>query len=137
MTNFFNRLREFFLRLHVVLAIFILVFELVGYSYEFDTTSSFISTIFDIERYVAFFIIFGIILISQGLFYFLIGSFINEKEILLAQLKLENDANIVKYREDMRQKINEIKTRERKIFKIIINLLILIGFILLVLKLSG
>ena len=89
MNNFFYRLQVFFGRLHIMTSAMLIVWELFGQSYSFDTPLLMVSSTFKIETGQAFALLAGLIIASAIFWSYLIGSFVDAKKILLEQKKIE------------------------------------------------
>ena len=68
----------------------LIVWELFGQSYSFDTPLLMVSSTFKIETGQAFALLAGLIIASAIFWSYLIGSFVDAKKILLEQKKLRS-----------------------------------------------
>ena len=89
MNNFFYRLQIFFTRLHLMLSIVLVAWELFGQSYSFDTPLLIISSGFKLETGQAFALLAGVVIASAIFWAYLIGSFVDTHQIILDQLKIK------------------------------------------------
>jgi len=87
MNNFFYRLQIFFSRLHFMLSIVLVAWELIGQSYSFGTPLLGLSSTFEINMNQAFGLIAGVIIASAIFWSYLIGSFVDKDQIILSQQK--------------------------------------------------
>ena len=82
MNNFFYRLQIFFSRLHFMLSIVLVAWELIGQSYSFGTPLLGLSSAFEINMNQAFGLIAGVIIASAIFWSYLIGSFVDKDQML-------------------------------------------------------
>ena len=122
MNKFFFQLRLFLDRLHFVILGFWIIWEALGYGLEFDTPTKILSQSFEIEIPVALTILLFLLVISFTVWRYLVGSFVDEDEILAERLKLENDELVTQYRDAEFKK----EKRKEKIFWIVLLIFIVL-----------
>lgn len=122
MNKFFFQLRLFLDRLHFVILCFWIIWEALGYGLKFDTPTKILSQSFEIEIPVALTILLFLLVISFTVWRYLVGSFVDEDEILAERLKLENDELVTQYRDAEFKKTK----RMEKIFWIVLLIFIVL-----------
>ena len=105
MNNFFYQLKRFTRRLHVVLFIFWIIYEIAVTRLnisEFSPTPAWaLNEILESDNYFyGFAAVLGLISSSYILIAFLLNSFIDKEKLLLEKLKVQNDEEMMQYKKE-------------------------------------
>ena len=89
MNNFFYRLKIFFERLHVIAALILIIFWLIGQFGPSNIRLSMISQGFEIESGLNF-LMLVVVIIASGVFWsFMISSFVDTNQVILDRLTIK------------------------------------------------
>ena len=105
MNNFVYQLKRFIRRLHVVLFIFWIIYEIAVTRLnisEFSPTPAWaLNEILESDNYFyGFAAVLGLIFSSYILIAFLLNSFIDKEKLLLEKLKVQNDEEMMQYKKE-------------------------------------
>ena len=105
MNNFAYQLKRFTRRLHVVLFIFWIIYEIAVTRLnisEFSPTPAWaLNDILESDNYFyGFAAVLGLIFSSYILIAFLLNSFIDKEKLLLEKLKVQNDEEMMQYKKE-------------------------------------
>ena len=105
MNNFAYQLKRFTRRLHVVLFIFWIIYEIAVTRLnisEFSPTPAWaLNEILESDNYFyGFAAVLGLIFSSYILIAFLLNSFIDKEKLLLEKLKVQNDEEMMQYKKE-------------------------------------
>ena len=105
MNNFVYQLKRFIRRLHVVLFIFWIIYEIAVTRLnisEFSPTPAWaLNDILESDNYFyGFAAVLGLIFSSYILIAFLLNSFIDKEKLLLEKLKVQNDEEMMQYKKE-------------------------------------
>ena len=137
MNNFFYSLEKFFVRLHFIIAIVLILWQLFGQVYSFDTPLLIISSGFNIESGQAFAFLAGLIIVSTFFWSYLIGSFVDRDKVALEKLRIKEQREKMQLQKEKIEEISlqtNLKESNRKYFRdgviFIIILLVIFYFLL-------
>lgn len=137
MNNFFYSLEKFFVRLHFIIAIVLILWQLFGQVYSFDTPLLIISSGFNIESGQAFAFLAGLIIVSTFFWSYLIGSFVDRDKVALEKLRIKEQREKMQLQKEKIEEISlqtNLKESNRKYFRdgviFIIVLLVIFYFLL-------
>lgn len=102
----------------------LIIWELFGQSYSFDTPLSIVSSSLKIETGQAFALIAGLIIASAIFWSYLIGSFVDANQIILEQQKIEEQK--AQMYEEKRKRIGDKSSMDLFLKFIIIAIVIFI-----------
>jgi len=135
--NFFYSLEKFFVRLHFIIAIVLILWQLFGQVYSFDTALLIISSGFNIESGQAFAFLAGLIIVSTFFWSYLIGSFVDRDKVALEKLRIKEQREKMQLQKEKIEEISlqtNLKESNRKYFRdgviFIIILLVIFYFLL-------
>jgi len=135
--NFFYSLEKFFVRLHFIIAIVLILWQLFGQVYSFDTPLLIISSGFNIESGQAFAFLAGLIIVSTFFWSYLIGSFVDRDKVALEKLRIKEQREKMQLQKEKIEEISlqtNLKESNRKYFRdgviFIIILLVIFYFLL-------